>query len=310
MRIVYAGSSEYAIPALEELMARRSHQIALVVSQPARPQGRKLRAEDPPLATAARMLGLEVFSPEDINAAEAIQKLGQSGADIIITASYGAFLGRSLRGYGKYGAINLHPSLLPKYRGPSPIRAALLASEKITGTSIFRLVRKMDAGPILMQESLEITLNENYGSLHDRLANQAALLLPQVLDEIESLPGIAQDEAAASYSKMLDKADLRLDFSQDSSSLIQKIKAYAPQPGAYTVFRGKELKILEAEQSIGPGHQVPGTIHQTFRNIGFIVATGDGEILVRKVQAAGKKAMDAWTYSLGARFQPRERIDI
>ncbi|MCD8479396.1 MAG: methionyl-tRNA formyltransferase [Candidatus Cloacimonetes bacterium] len=309
MKIIYAGSSEFAISPLEELKARRLHTIALVISQPARPKGRKLIPEDTPLALAAREMGLELYTPEDINSSEAIARIAAEDADIIITASYGAFLGKSLRVLCRFGAINLHPSLLPRHRGASPIRSALLSGDKLTGNSIFRLVKKMDAGPILMQEKLEIAEHEDYGSLHARLANQAAMMLPRLLDTIESAVATPQNESEATYSRMIHKDDLRLDFALPAITLQNMIRAYAPEPGAFTVFRGKELKILEAEILDSNPDQPPGSICQIIKNIGFSVASADAELMIRKVQAAGKKAMTAWAYSLGARFEPGERID-
>jgi methionyl-tRNA formyltransferase len=309
MKIIYAGSSDFAISPLEELKARRLHTISLVISQPARPKGRKLIPEDTPLALAAQQMGLELYTPLDINSPEAIARIAAVGADIIITASYGAFLGKTLRSLCRFGAINLHPSLLPRHRGASPIRSALLAGDKITGNSIFLMVKRMDAGPILMQETLEIRENENYTSLHARLANQAAMLLPRLLDSIESAVASPQDESEASYSRMISKAELKLDFSLPAQTIQNTIRAYSLDPGAYTVFRGKELKILAAEILDSDPDQPPGSICQIIKNEGFSIATADAELLIRKVQAAGKKAMPAWAYSLGARFEPGERID-
>ncbi|HQQ67960.1 MAG TPA: methionyl-tRNA formyltransferase [Candidatus Cloacimonadota bacterium] len=310
MRIVFAGSSEYAIPILEELVSTREHEIPLVISQPARPKGRKLQAEDTPLAASARLLDLELYTPEDVNDEESIARITAVGADIIVTASYGAFLGKTLRQICPLGAINLHPSLLPKYRGSSPIRAALLAGERVTGNSIFRLVKKMDAGPLLLQEELAIHDNENYSSLHDRLANHAAQLLPRLLRMVADLPAREQSEEAASYSRMVTKTDLKLDFSHTTAALLRQIRAYSFEPGTYTMFRGRELKILCAQQYADTSKQEPGSICQIIKNEGFTIATGDGEILIRQVQAAGKKRMDAWTFTLGARFTPGERISI
>ncbi|MDD3535630.1 MAG: methionyl-tRNA formyltransferase, partial [Candidatus Cloacimonetes bacterium] len=149
MRIVYFGSHENAIPALEEIKALRRHKLELVISQPPKKQGRKLQEEDTPLAQAAQFMGLPLYTPKDVNTPEAIARIAAIAPDLIVTASYGAFLGRELRKLPVYGAINLHPSLLPKYRGASPIRAALLAGDKVSGNSIFSMSAKMDAGDIL-----------------------------------------------------------------------------------------------------------------------------------------------------------------
>jgi len=310
MKIVFAGSSEFAIPALEELLACRKHEVALVLSQPARPKGRRQVLEDTPLAQCAAQNSLSLYCPEDVNCAESIEKILSAGADILITASYGAFLGRTLRKAFPLGAINLHPSLLPKYRGASPIRAALLAGEKVTGNSIFRLAAKMDAGDILVQEKLEILPLENYSSLHLRLANLAAQSLIDYLDDPQKVEPKPQDHSLATYSKMVQKSDLVLDFSRSAGSLQDAIRAYALEPGAYGVFRGKQLKILEAELiEDAPRHAVE-EICEIIKNKGFVISTGDGGLLIRKVQAAGKKMMDAWAYHLGARLQIGERFGL
>ncbi len=309
MRIVFAGSSEYAVPALEELVARRKHQIVLVLSQPARPKGRKLILEDTPLTNAAMLLGLNVYCPEDVNSLESLTRISKAVPHILITASFGAFLGKELRELPRYGAINLHPSLLPLHRGSSPVRSAILSGDVITGNSIFRLSRKMDAGPILMQEQLQIGDDENYSSLHDRLANQAAMMLPDLLDRIPGIEEQKQDHSRASYSKLITKSDLKLDFTLPAADLIRRIRAYALEPGAYTVFRGRELKILSAVSLPSPKSYAPGCISAVIKNKGFTIAASDAELLISSVQAAGKTQMDAYTYSLGARFKPGERID-
>jgi len=310
MRIIFAGSSEYAIPILEELVASRRHQIVMVLSQPARPKGRKLILEDTPLTNAARLLGLSVFCPEDVNSPEALTRISSAVPHIIVTASFGAFLSKSLRELPRYGAINLHPSLLPLHRGASPVRSAILSGDILTGNSIFRLTRRMDAGPILMQEPLKIQADENYSSLHDRLANQAAQMLLDLLQKIPNITEIKQDHSLATYSQMITKRDLLLDFSLPAELLLRHIRAYALEPGAYTMFRGKELKILSAESLPSPQSYEPGCISAVLKNKGFTIRVSDAELLVRSVQASGKKAMDAWAYSLGARFQPGERIDL
>jgi methionyl-tRNA formyltransferase len=310
MKIILAGSSEYAIPALEELLACPEHDIVLVLSQPARPKGRKQLLEDTPLALCAKQNSLPVFCPADVNSAESLNFILSHDAEVLVTASYGLFLGRRLRQGYPLGAINLHPSLLPRYRGPSPIRGALLNGDTVSGTSIFRLVAKMDAGPILLQEELQIKANENYSSLHDRLANQAATLLLKLLPKLHHAQALPQEHEAATFTKMIQKADLSLDFSRDSKSLVQQIRAYSLDPGAYMMFRGTKLKILEAKALKISSDLPAGSISQIIKNEGFAIATGDGQLLVSKVQAAGKRLMDAWAYHLGARLQIGERSGL
>lgn len=308
MKLIFAGSSEFAIPILEEILALRRYEIPMVISQAAKPTGRKLLLQDTPLATAAKYLGHQVFTPEDINSEASIAAISALHPDVIITASYGAFLGKTLRKLATFGAINLHPSLLPKYRGASPIRAALLAGDDITGNTIFRLNAKMDAGKILVQEKMPILPGENYSHLQDRLANQAAMMLVRLLSQIATTEAIEQPSEGISYSQMISKADAKLDFGLSALELQNRIRAFAMEPGAYCLFRGSELKLLEAEPFSNNTELPVGSICQTIKNTGFTISTADGELLIRTVQAAGKKVMNAWAYSLGARFNPGERM--
>ncbi|HQB97662.1 MAG TPA: methionyl-tRNA formyltransferase [Candidatus Cloacimonadota bacterium] len=307
MKIIFAGSSEFGIPALEKLHVLRDFELLLAISQPARPKGRKQLLEDTPLCQSANHLGIPTFCPEDVNDPASLRKLAEYPADILVTASYGAFLGKTLRGmYPK--AINLHPSLLPLYRGPSPIRAAILAGDAVSGNTIFRLSNKMDAGPILIQEQLEILPDEDYGSLHARLANQAAEMLIRYLRQPAEYPEIKQDHSRASYSRMVEKQDLHLDVSLPAVELSRRIRAYATDPGAYVMFRDKMLKLLRAEICAAYVQAKPGTIVGIDPARGFMLNTGDAALWITRLQAAGKKIMDARDYLLGARLEIGEMI--
>jgi methionyl-tRNA formyltransferase len=309
MKIVFAGSSEFAISALEELHAEPAHTVLLAISQPPRPKGRKQLLEATPLAQAAQSLGIPTFCPEDVNSPDSLAKLAELEAEILITASYGAFLGKTLRKLYPHPAINLHPSLLPLHRGPSPIRAAILAGQQFTGTSIFRLSQKMDAGPILIREQLEIEPNEDYSSLHTRLANQAARLLLCYLQKPSDFPEHKQDHALATYSRMVVKDDLHLNFKQPAELLNRQIRAYACEPGAYVNFRDKQLKILQAEITATRSVKEAGSISGIFPGTGFSISTADYDLKILMVQSAGKKQMDARQFILGARLEIGERIE-
>lgn len=309
MKIIFAGSSQFSIPALEEISSYKKHQVLLAISQPPKPKGRKQISVDTPLAMAAQFLEIPIFCPQDINSSQSIERIRSEAADIIVTASYGAFLGRTLRRICPYGAINLHPSLLPKYRGPSPIRTALLSGDKVTGSSIFKLSAKMDAGPILMQKELDILPAENYTMLEIRLANLAAQMLAKYLNDPDSYEPKAQDHSLASYTSMLDKDDLHLNFAHSAQDICKKIRAYTDEPGAYVIFRGKMLKILGAKPTDTSSNEAPGKITGIFPNEGFSISTASQDLMILKVQAAGKKQMEAHKFILGARLSLSERIE-
>lgn len=306
MKLIFAGSSEFAIPALEMLIKHTNHEIALVISQPARPKGRNRILEDTPLARYAIESSLKLLKPEQINSIDTINTLDALDADLLITASYGAFIGKKVRELCPLGAINLHPSLLPKYRGASPIQSALLEGESITGNSIFLLEKHMDSGPILLQEELKIGDNENYSSLHDRLAMHAAALLKKLLSDFDKYPPMAQDHNLATYTKKIERADLKLDPSLTAGELLPKIRAFSFEPGAYLLFRDKPLKILEAELLEEESDLPPGSITEIIKNEGFCIATGKDQMKIRIVQASGKRIMPASAWLLGSRAEVEE----
>ncbi|MCB5253800.1 MAG: methionyl-tRNA formyltransferase [Candidatus Cloacimonadaceae bacterium] len=310
MKIVFAGSSEFAIPALKALLSAPEHELVLVLSQPPSPQGRRQKLEDTPLAKYAREHSLNIFCPQDVNSEQNVDDILSHKADILITASYGAYLKRRLRQSFALGALNLHPSLLPLYRGASPIRAALLNGDRLSGNTIFKIVARMDAGPVFAQESLKIQEGENYSSLHDRLALQAADMLVGLLPDLPDIQPREQDHAVATFCQKVGKEDLLLDFGRDSLSLQNQIRAYSQSPGAFVRFRDAKLKILQAEPLKSPSELPPGSISEIIKNEGFTICTKDGQLLIRQVQAAGKKIMDAYSYHLGARLQVGERIGV
>lgn len=306
MKLIFAGSSEFAIPALRRLIESGKHEVVMVISQPARPKGRKRQPEDTPLASFALQHSLKLLKPEIINSDEVIGKMSRAEADMLVTASYGGFLGKRARELCPLGSINLHPSLLPKYRGASPIQSALLEDESITGNSIFMLERQMDSGAILMQEEMIVAENENYSSLHDRLAEQAADMLLRLLQDFESYQPKAQDHSKASYTRKISRDDLKLDISLPASELLPKIRAFSYEPGAHLSFRDKPLKILEAELLQKDSSAAVGSITEIIKNEGFCIATGRNQLKIKLVQAAGKKIMPASAWLLGSRAEVGE----
>lgn len=308
IKSVFIGSSAFALPALKT-MCQQGYNPLLVVSQPDKPAGRNLHPQPTPVSSFAKEQQLPLIMPLSINDPDSIAAIAKTAPDIIITASYGGFLGKELRKLAPYKAINIHPSLLPKYRGASPIQSALLKGESTTGNSIFRLVAQMDAGPVIMQESLPILPNENYSSLHDRLAEQAAKMLLSLLNNPTWLAQEqAQNAEQATWCPMIDSSLCQISWNKPALAVHNKIRAFSLSPGAWVFHRGIKLKLLGAQLLDLPAAGEPGTINNLVKNSGFTVNCLDNQLLITLVQAAGKKQMDAAAFANGARLVSGEKL--
>lgn len=276
----------------------------LVISQPDKASGRDLHLRPCPVAEYAKNQGLDLFQPDDINSVESVAKIQEFEPELLITSSYGGLLKRGLRRVPRCGAINLHPSLLPLYRGATPIQSALLNGDQITGVSIFRLNARMDAGPILCQQESPIAAEDDFGSLHHRLALLSAKLLQELLPSLQKGSAVsqAQDESAATYTRKLDKQDLILDWDKPASEVLNRIRAFSPQPGSRASLRGISIRILAAQSTDEPALGLPGSVADKVKNTGILVNCRDRCLLLTKMQTSGKRVMDAWAWQLGARI--------
>ncbi len=312
LRIVFIGTSEYGIPSLKLLAEHPDYRPVLVISQPDRPFGRKLQLKASPLAELAESLGLEIRKPERVSDPAFVQELASFEPDLIITASYGEIIGKTARNMPRLGAINLHPSLLPLYRGASPIQSALQDGCTQTGISIFRLGPKMDAGPLHLQVSHEILPEDNFTSLHARLAEATARLLPDYLLALQEgrIIEAEQDEAHASYCHKIEKQQQLLDWNNPAPVLHNHIRSISYSPGAFQYFRGSALKILGSRVLDADSTGAPGTIAQILKNQGFTVNTGDKQLLITELQASGKKQMSSWAFCLGSRLEVGDKLFI
>lgn len=282
----------------------------LVVSQPTKPAGRNLNNTPTPVSVFALSNNLLLQTPEDINHPDFIATITELMPDLLVTASYGGFIGKKLRHVAPLGAINLHPSLLPYYRGASPIQSALLHGEQITGTTIYRLIAAMDAGPIICQNTLQIAENENFSSLHERLADQAAGMLKEIIlnDILRKQIPTPQEHEKATWCPKIDSSLCMIDWHQNASTIINKIRAFSLSPGAWVYFRGAKLKLLEAQYTDCPNELEPGCIAGITKKTGFTVNCLDKQVLITKVQAANKKIMDAGAFVNGARIETGEKL--
>ena len=303
MRIVFMGTPEFAVPALERLIGSK-YEIAAVYTQPERAAGRGRVVEEPPVKKAARQHKRTVLQPDNFKSPEAKIQLFELKPDAIVVAAYGQILPKAVLEIPAFGCINIHPSLLPKYRGVAPVPAAILNGDEFTGVSIMLMDKGIDTGPVLTSVHVPVLPQDTAETLMKKLANTSAQLLLDTLPgwfrrEITPQP---QNEAEASYTKMLTKEAGEIDWKLPAVQIWRQVRAYQPWPSSFTRWQGKQLKILEAvpltEQRTGEA----GTVLAVNKDeAAFGVATGEAILGVKKVQMEGKKAVDAAEFLRGQR---------
>lgn len=316
--IVFIGTPAFAVPTLIKL-SQTGFKPVLCITMPDKPKGRKKVLSPPEVKVAAEKLNIPVLQPDDINDVEVLKKLRYLDTDLIITAAYGGYLKKEIRKLPKLGCINLHPSLLPKYRGSSPVNAALFCGDKITGNTIFKIVANMDAGPILFQEETEILPEENYTELQNRLANSGAenvvKLLKQIEEEVkDNLKELTsyrtQNSNNAIFSGKIDKEYTLLNWNDTAEEICNKVRGLAVKPGAVCNFRQAKIKIIKIEITENKSNLLSGAVSEIKKNIGLFVCTQTFDVLLKLVQPAGKKIMSSHDYNLGAKIQIGEKFGI
>lgn len=300
LRLAFLGTGDFAVPALRALQ-QAGHTLALVVCQPDRPKGRGHQLQAPPLKQAALELGLEVFQPEKLRAPESVQRLVDAKVDLGCVVSYGQILSQAALDAPRLGCVNVHGSLLPRWRGAAPIEWALSAGDAQTGVCVQKMALKLDAGDVLISAPYAIQPEDDAPALHLKLAQMGAAALLQALEQIEegrSRPQ-PQDEALATYAPLLKKSDGYLDPALSSRALVDRFRAFRARPGAQIQVAGGELlKVL----ALSPGPAVsaePGRLLQIDEALGFQMATADGSVWLGSVQPPSSKAMPAAAYARG-----------
>ena len=303
MRVVFLGSPAFAVPSLIGLAQHDKIEVTLVVTQPDRPAGRGRSVTPPPVKSAAIQLGMPVYQPETLRDDDAVRQLSETTPDLLIVVAYGELLRRNVLEIAPNGCLNVHPSLLPRYRGASPIPAAILNGDPTTGVSVMKLVRKLDAGPIVAQVGTDVRPDDTTGSLSERLAALAARQLPDVSLRYVAgdLPPVPQDDALATYTREWSTDDASIEWSQSALHIERLVRAANPWPVAWTTDGATRLRILAANVSVdstGDG-LVPGTV--SIRDGSVVVATADGSLRLDQVQPAGKRQMTAVDWWRGTR---------
>ena len=316
MRIVFLGTSKFAVPALERLIASE-YDVVAVYTQPDRPAGRGRRERASPVKETALRYGLSLFQPARLGAADAVAELAALRPDVMVAAAYGQILRQPVLDLPPYGVLNIHPSLLPRYRGASPVAAAILNGDEETGVTIMRMVLALDEGPILSQRKVAIELQDTTGSLTRRLADEGAELLMATLPDYVNgkLAPVPQDESLAGYVSVVQKEDGLIDWGLPASRIWRQVRAYNPWPLAFTHLDGAVLQIHGAWPLEGESGQPPGTIlpvpagaEGPAREAGFAVQTGEGLLAVVRVQKEGRRALSAKEFARGERGLPGRRL--
>ncbi len=308
MRLIFAGTPEFAARALAALHGA-GHEIVLVLTQPDRPAGRGLRLAPSAVKALAREHGFEVYQPSSLKDAEAQQRLRAPGADLMVVAAYGLILPEAVLAATRLGAINIHASLLPRWRGAAPIQRAVLAGDSRTGISIMQMDQGLDTGPLLAADAMPIAADDTSASLHDKLAALGARLIVAALARLErgELRAEPQAQAGACYAAKITKAEAEIDWGDAAALIERKVRAFNPLPGASTAIRGAALKIWRARAVAAEG--TAGTILEAGPE-GIVVACGSGGLRVLELQRAGGKRLAAAQFLAGFPLAAGERLEF
>jgi len=300
MRLIFFGNPKFALPSLERI-ASSSHEIACVVTSLDRPAGRGRKLHVPEVKAVTQNLGLPLLQVDDLKAPGFLQKVAGFAAALFIVVAF-RILPPELFSIPKMGAVNLHASLLPMYRGAAPINRAIMAGETVTGVTTFQIKKKVDTGDMLLQREEQISQDDTFDSLHDKLSLLGADVLLETIDRLESgdIQPVPQDQSRSSKAPKLKPEDGEIDWSRNAVDIRNHIRGLCSSPGAYTMRSGSKLKVFSAE-AVGAGNEVskPGEVHTGELNRSFIVATGDQSLQLLEVQPAGKKRMTAEAYLRG-----------
>jgi methionyl-tRNA formyltransferase len=321
MNIVFMGTPDFAVPTLQGLI-KSGHNIIAVVTQPDRPKGRGREMLPPPVKIEAEAHKIEALQPEKVREPEFIKRLNEYKPDCIVVAAFGQILPREILSLPRYGCINLHASLLPKYRGAAPINRAIINGEKKTGVTSMFMDEGMDTGDILLQREVEIGENDNAGTLHDELSKMGSDVILETLDGLEkgTIKRIKQDASLATYAPKLKKEDCLIDWNLKAREIVNRIRGLTPAPGAYTFYNGKRLKITDAVipprltlvpmlrvgtryhaergNEGGWGDLKNGEVFEVNRN-GIKVICSNGLVVIKGLQPEGKRVMGVGEFVSG-----------
>ncbi len=300
MRIIFMGTPQFSVGTLEALI-EAGHEVVLAVTQPDKPKGRSGKMQYTPVKEAAVKHQIPVFQPKKVRTLESMEELRKYQADIMVVIAFGQILPKEILEMTPFGCVNVHASLLPKYRGAAPIQWAVINGEQVSGVTTMQMDEGIDTGDMLMKTEIVLDKNETGGSLHDKLADAGAKLCVRTLKALEegNVKPKPQEESPTDYARMLDKGLGDIDWNQDAVSIERLIRGLNPWPSAYTDWEGKQMKIWEARVSEElETEEAPGTVVAVDKD-GFCIQTGQGALKVLALQIPGKKRMDAGAFLRG-----------
>jgi methionyl-tRNA formyltransferase len=299
MKVVFMGTPEFSVPVLEALV-EAGHEVLCVYCQPPRPAGRGKKDRPTPVEARARALDLSVRYPVSLKGAEAQAEFAALGADIAVVVAYGLILPQAILDAPEHGCLNIHASLLPRWRGAAPIHRAIMAGDAQTGVCIMQMEAGLDTGPVLLRRALDIGATETTAQLHDRLSVLGAGAIVTALAGLEGLTPQVQPDDGVTYATKIDKAEARIDWTEPAARVDRLIRGLSPFPGAWCEAGGVRLKLLESRLADGAG--APGTVLE-----GLTIACGDGAVTIGKAQKPGKRAMETEEFLRG--FDMPSRLD-
>ena len=308
MKIVFMGTPEFAIPSIQKIH-NSSHSILSLVTQPDRPKGRGQKQIGPPIKSFAVENNIPVLQPEKVNTEDFISSLLKNKPDYIIVVAFGQILGETFLKIPKQFCINLHSSLLPKYRGAAPINRAILNGDTVSGVTTMIMDKGMDTGDILLTKEIPVELNDDAKSLHDKLAKEGSDLVLETLLRLEKndLLPVPQNSDLASYAPKLKKEESLVDWERDAKSIFNKIRGLTPWPGTHTLYNGKRLGILKGEVLSGDPADRPGYVER-ITDSGIEVGTGEKRLKITELKPEGKKSMSVKSFLSGYKINRGEKL--
>ncbi|PKO35489.1 MAG: methionyl-tRNA formyltransferase [Betaproteobacteria bacterium HGW-Betaproteobacteria-7] len=305
MKLIFAGTPEFAAQALAAIIAA-GHQVALVLTQPDRPAGRGMSLQPSAVKQVALAHGIEVFQPLSLKDVEAQSRIADVGAEVMVVAAYGLILPQAVLDLPRFGCLNIHASLLPRWRGAAPIQRALLAGDAESGVGIMQMEAGLDTGPVLLQEALAIAHDDTAATLHDKLAALGARLVVDALGRLP-LPAAVQPTDGVTYAHKIEKAEAAIDWRRPAAELDRHVRAFNPFPGAQARFAGQVVKVWQAVPVAGSGE--PGSVLAVDRRQ-IVVACGEGALALGELQKAGGKRLPVQQFLAGHPLQVGDRFEL